>query len=148
MQDAQHAVNECLDEYNAMLNQLDDAKKAEVMRSMGMKMEQVRASRRVPPCWPPGWKEILRSGGCSVKRRAFVCQEFERLEGEGWYLVFLDESYINVGHSPKKHWHDTTVHTAKEALEKGLSTGTIRPPGRGERLILIGNLIFFNLCFH
>ena len=71
VQDAQHAVNECLDEYNAMLNQLDEAKKAEVMRSMGMKMEQVRASRRVPPCWPPGWKEILRSGGCSVKRRAF-----------------------------------------------------------------------------
>lgn len=42
LDDAQHAVNECLDEYNAMLNQLDEAKKAEVMRSMGMKMEQLK----------------------------------------------------------------------------------------------------------
>ena len=86
---------------------------------------------------------LLVDNEYTIKRRAYVCQEFEKLEGEGWYLVFLDESYINVGHSPKKHWHDTTVHTAKEALEKGLSTGTIKPPGRGERLILIGNLIFF-----
>jgi len=45
-QDAQHAVKECLDEYNAMLSQLDDGKKAEVMRSMGMKMEQVKAPAR------------------------------------------------------------------------------------------------------
>ena len=51
VQDAQHAVNECVSEYNAMLNQLDDAKKAEVMRSMGMKMEQVRAACRALPCW-------------------------------------------------------------------------------------------------
>ena len=85
---------------------------------------------------------LLVDNEYTIKRRGFVCQEFEKLEGEGWYLVFLDESYINVGHSPKKHWHDTTVHTAKEALARGLTTGTIKPPGRGERLILIGNLIY------
>lgn len=45
-QDAQHAVKECIDEYNAMLSQLDDGKKAEVMRSMGMKMEQVEPPAR------------------------------------------------------------------------------------------------------
>ena len=81
---------------------------------------------------------LLVDNEYTIKRRRYVCEEFERLEAEGYYLVFLDESYINVGHSPTKHWHDTTIHTAKEAAELGLTTGTIRPPGRGERLILIG----------
>ena len=43
LDDAQHAVKECLDEYESMLSQLDEKKKGEVTRAMGMKMEQVSA---------------------------------------------------------------------------------------------------------
>ena len=81
---------------------------------------------------------LLVDNEYTVKRRGYVCQEFFRLEEEGYYLVFLDESYINVGHTITKMWHDTTIHTAQEAKDQGLTTGTLKPPGRGERLILIG----------
>ena len=81
---------------------------------------------------------LLVDNEYTVKRRAYVCEQFKRLEEEGYHLVFLDESYINVGHNPRKHWHDTTLHTAKQAKDAGFTTGTIKPPGRGERLILIG----------
>ena len=81
---------------------------------------------------------LLVDNEYTVKRRGYVCQEFKRLEEEGYHLVFLDESYINVGHNPRKHWHDTTLHTAKQCKDAGQTTGTIKPPGRGERLILIG----------
>ena len=43
-QDAQEAVKQCLDEYNAMLSQLEDQKRGEITRLMGMKMEQVKWS--------------------------------------------------------------------------------------------------------
>jgi hypothetical protein len=34
-------VKDCLTQYDAMLNELDDKKKGEISRLMGMKMEQV-----------------------------------------------------------------------------------------------------------
>lgn len=40
-QDAQAAVKDCLTQYDAMLSELDDKKKGEISRLMGMKMEQV-----------------------------------------------------------------------------------------------------------
>ena len=64
---------------------------------------------------------LLVDNEYTVKRRGYVCKEFFDLEEEGYYLVFLDESYINVGHSPKKQWHDTTIHTAQEAKDKDLT---------------------------
>ena len=74
----------------------------------------------------------------TVARRGHVCLQLLRLWAEGYYLIFEDESFVTVCHSPKKKWHDTTVQTAKQAKDQGLSTGNIKPPGRGERLILIG----------
>ena len=73
-----------------------------------------------------------------VARRGHVCLELLKLWAEGYYLIFEDESFINVQKTTRKKWHDTTVKTAKEAKDRGLSTGNIKPPGRGERLILIG----------
>eukprot|EP00277_Geminigera_cryophila_P043668 CAMPEP_0173080940 /NCGR_PEP_ID=MMETSP1102-20130122/16727_1 /TAXON_ID=49646 /ORGANISM="Geminigera sp., Strain Caron Lab Isolate" /LENGTH=174 /DNA_ID=CAMNT_0013954927 /DNA_START=141 /DNA_END=665 /DNA_ORIENTATION=- len=42
LDDAQHAVKECVTEYDTMLSQLDEPKKGETMRLMGMKMEQLK----------------------------------------------------------------------------------------------------------
>ena len=81
---------------------------------------------------------LLVDNDFTVARRKYVCEELLRLEAEGYYLVFIDESYVNVGLSPTKKWHDTTIHTAKEAKDRGLTTGNIRSPGRGERLIIVG----------
>ena len=49
------------------------------------------------------------------------------------------ETYVNVGHTTKRKWQDTTIHTNQEAKDKGLTTGNIRPPGRGVYLIIIFN---------
>ena len=81
---------------------------------------------------------LLVDNDFTVARRKYVCQELVRLEEEGYYLVFIDETFVNVGHKPKKMWQDTTIHTVKEAKDAGLTTGNMRPPGRGERLIIVG----------
>ena len=81
---------------------------------------------------------LLIEDDFTVARRGHVCLELLRLWAEGYYLIFEDESFVQVQHTIKKKWHDTTVQTAKQAKARGLSTGNIKPPGRGERLILIG----------
>ena len=42
---------------------------------------------------------------------------------EGRTIYYLDESYINTNHAPARVLTDTTVKSAKDAEERGLSTG-------------------------
>ena len=48
--DAQEAVAECLKLYNETLDALDDKRKGETQRSMGMKMEQLKVSCAAKRC--------------------------------------------------------------------------------------------------
>jgi hypothetical protein len=49
----------------------------------------------------------------------------------------LDETYVNQGYAPSKVLHDCSVKTAREAFDKGLTTGIKRPTGRGKRVIVV-----------
>ena len=80
---------------------------------------------------------IIENEWTTEGRKRF-CQKIKELIADGYYLLFIDESYVNVHHSRKRRWHDTTIHTAKEAKDKDLTCGILKPPGRGERLIIIG----------
>jgi hypothetical protein len=52
-------------------------------------------------------------------------------------IFYTDESYVNAGLAPSKILHDTSIKTAKEAFDKGLTTGMKRPNGKGKRIIMI-----------
>ncbi|XP_072389313.1 uncharacterized protein [Diabrotica undecimpunctata] len=51
-------------------------------------------------------------------------------------IYYLDETWINAGHTVSKIWHDTTVKTPRQAFIEGLSTGLQAPSGKGQRLIV------------
>ena len=57
---------------------------------------------------------------------------------EGRNIVYLDESYLNVNHSPARVLTDTTIKSAQDAADRGLSTGIPIKAGKGSRLIIIG----------
>ena len=81
---------------------------------------------------------LLSEDQYTVNRRAYVCKKLLELEEEGAYMIFLDESYINLNYTPGRKIQDTTIHTSKQANDQGLTNGFKRTPGKGERLILIG----------
>ncbi|XP_063382868.1 uncharacterized protein LOC134669294 [Cydia fagiglandana] len=60
--------------------------------------------------------------------------EEERKAGKKIY--YLDETWVNEGHTKEKVWQDTTIKSTKEAHRQGLSTGLKNPSGKGKRLIL------------
>lgn len=56
---------------------------------------------------------------------------------QGRPIYYLDETWVNQGHTPSKAWTDSSVKSKKEAFLSGFSTGLKNPLGRGKRLIIV-----------
>lgn len=54
----------------------------------------------------------------------------------GKKIYYLDETWLNQGHTVSKVWQDLTVTNARQAFIEGLSTGLKPPSGKGCRLII------------
>lgn len=52
-------------------------------------------------------------------------------------IYYLDETWVNAGHTKGKVWEDGNVTTREEAFRQGLTTGLRAPSGKGGRLILL-----------
>ncbi|XP_072389489.1 uncharacterized protein [Diabrotica undecimpunctata] len=51
-------------------------------------------------------------------------------------IYYLDETWLNAGHTKSKIWVDTTVKTSRQAFLDGLTTGLENPSGKGKILII------------
>ncbi|CAH1971032.1 unnamed protein product [Acanthoscelides obtectus] len=51
-------------------------------------------------------------------------------------IYYLDETWVNAGHTVKKTWIDKNVVRNRQASIEGLSTGLRGPSGKGQRLIV------------
>lgn len=51
-------------------------------------------------------------------------------------IYYLDETWVNAGHTRGKVWVDMEITSARDAFIKGLSTGLKNPTGKGKRLIV------------
>ena len=55
-------------------------------------------------------------------RKRFI-RKIREYRNEGRNIVFFDESYVNANHCPDRVLTDTTIVSAKDAEERGLTTG-------------------------
>lgn len=69
-------------------------------------------------------------------RRRFL-REIKNYREEGKKLYFLDETWVNAGHTVSKVWKDTTILNPRQAFIQGLTTGLKDPSGKGGRLIVL-----------
>ncbi|XP_047019342.1 uncharacterized protein LOC126053827 [Helicoverpa armigera] len=51
-------------------------------------------------------------------------------------IYYLDETWVNEGHTTSKAWVDTTVKSRRDAFINGLTTGLKTPSGKGKRLLI------------
>ncbi|XP_049771004.1 uncharacterized protein LOC126133111 [Schistocerca cancellata] len=68
-------------------------------------------------------------------RRRYL-RTIKRLRDEGRPIYYLDETWVNAGHTRSYVWVDDTINSSKQAFLSGLSTGSKGPSGRGKRLII------------
>lgn len=68
-------------------------------------------------------------------RRNYLLQ-MKKFRQEGRKIYYLDETWVNAGHTHQKIWKDKTIITVREAYRNGLSVGLKNPSGKGKRLII------------
>nr|CAH7744240.1 unnamed protein product [Callosobruchus chinensis] len=55
---------------------------------------------------------------------------------QGRKVYYMDETWVNAGHTVTKTWTDKAITSSRQAHIEGLSTGLGAPSGKGQRLIL------------
>lgn len=72
-----------------------------------------------------------------VTWRRHYLTEIRRLREQGKVIYYMDETWINEGHTVAKVWQDLNVKSRHQAVLEGLSTGLKAPSGKGRRLIIV-----------
>lgn len=70
-----------------------------------------------------------------IWRRNYL-RQLKTYREENREVFFLDETWINAGHTTSKVWVDETVKHKRHAFVEGLSTGLKNPSGKGKRFII------------
>lgn len=83
---------------------------------------------------------LIEKPGIILWRRRYL-NKIRTFRRQGRPIFYLDETWVNAGHTKAKVWRDKTVVSARQAFLEGLSTGLPNPSGKGKRLIIthIGN---------
>ena len=68
-------------------------------------------------------------------RRKYL-QTIKLVRQNGRKVYYMDETWVNAGHTKSHIWKDETIKSSKEAFLAGLSTGNKAPSGKGARLII------------
>ncbi|KAL4154004.1 hypothetical protein QTP88_001837 [Uroleucon formosanum] len=82
---------------------------------------------------------------CSVltERDDLICwlqcylYDIRKYRNEGRTVYYLDETWLNTGDCVDHVWMDTTITSNRDAFNKGLTTGSKNPTGKGKRLIVL-----------
>jgi hypothetical protein len=64
-------------------------------------------------------------------RRNYL-RSIKQYRQEGKKNYYLDESWLNEGHTPTKVWHDNAIKSRRQAFMEGFSTGLKQPSGKGK----------------
>ncbi|XP_072400872.1 uncharacterized protein [Diabrotica undecimpunctata] len=72
-----------------------------------------------------------------VRWRRNYLTSIKRYRSEGRPIYYLDETWVNEGHTKDKVWVDCAIKNPRQAFIEGLSTGLKNPSGRGKRLIVL-----------
>ena len=80
---------------------------------------------------------VLREKNEIIAWRRRFLREIRKYREEGRKFYFLDETWVNAGHTVSKVWKDTTILTPRQAFIQGLTTGLKDPTGKGNRIIVL-----------
>lgn len=72
----------------------------------------------------------------TIWRRKYL-KDVKELRKKNKKIFYLDETWVNEGHTTSKAWCDNFVKTPKQAFLSGLSTGIKSAVNKGKRLIVV-----------
>ena len=69
-------------------------------------------------------------------RRSYL-RSIKKYRHDNRHIFYLDETWVNEGHTTSKVWSDSTIKTPKQAFLSGLTTGLKPAASKGKRLIIV-----------
>ncbi|XP_050504984.1 uncharacterized protein LOC126883468 [Diabrotica virgifera virgifera] len=72
-----------------------------------------------------------------IRWRRRYLTSIKEYRSQGKPIYYLDETWVNEGHTKEKVWVDTDIKNRRQAFIEGLSTGLKNPSGKGKRLIVL-----------
>ncbi|XP_072399409.1 uncharacterized protein [Diabrotica undecimpunctata] len=63
-------------------------------------------------------------------------KKIKAYRNDGRKIYYLDETWVNAGHTKSKVWVDKSIVSSRQAFLDGLSTGLKNPSGKGKMLII------------
>lgn len=89
-------------------------------------------------CWEKNQrKSVLIDKEEIICWRRQYLRDIRKYRMEQRNIYYLDETWINEGHTVTKFWQDKNVQSSHQAFLNGLSTGLKIPAGKGRRLIIV-----------
>ncbi|KAJ8914851.1 hypothetical protein NQ315_014864 [Exocentrus adspersus] len=82
-------------------------------------------------------KSVMIERDDIVRWRVDYLTSIKKFRSEGRPIYYLDETWLNEGHTKEKVWVDNNIKSKCEAFNEGLSTGLKNPSGKGKRLIIL-----------
>ncbi|XP_072400478.1 uncharacterized protein [Diabrotica undecimpunctata] len=78
---------------------------------------------------------LIEKSEVVIWRRNYI-KKIRQYRTEKRKIYYLDETWLNEGHTVNKVWHDLNITSSRQAFVDGLSTGLKAPSGKGRRLII------------
>jgi hypothetical protein len=82
-------------------------------------------------------KALLIERNDIILWRHSYLRKIKRFREEGKDIIYLDETWVNVGQTILKEWCNKTITTPKDVFLAGLTTGLKHPTARGPRFVII-----------
>lgn len=83
-----------------------------------------------------GRQSVLIDSDEIVCWRRDYLRRIKKLREEHKNIFYLDETWVNEGHTVGRVWKDKNIKTPRQAFLEGCSTGFKEPSGKGRRLIV------------
>ncbi|XP_072384696.1 uncharacterized protein [Diabrotica undecimpunctata] len=78
---------------------------------------------------------LLEKDEIVLWRREYL-KKIKAYRNDGRKIYYLDETWVNAGHTKSKVWVNKSIVSSRQAFLDGLSTGLKNPSGKGKRLII------------
>jgi transposase len=82
-------------------------------------------------------QELLIERNDIILWRHSYLRKIKRFREEGTDIIYLDETWVNVGQTILKEWHDKYITTPKGAFLVGFTTGLKHPTACGPRFVIV-----------
>lgn len=98
------------------------------------------------------WRLLKENGFCYEKRkrqsllierddlivwRHSYLRSLRTFRQQGKTIIYMDETWVNVGEASSRIWKDQNIKTPKDAFLAGLTTGLKDPTQRGPRFVIV-----------